>query len=124
MINNATHKLLEIVGSKTSRTFRISFKDSDVFLLRNLNPIDSSIYDLSGLWSAEIVEAIRMPPKRKKLFKQGVGLDFKEEDIQEIIDVSAGELLNFASIRPHKIADNPQIRDVNHRKGEKQTGKD
>jgi hypothetical protein len=93
MITDATHKLLEIVGSKSSHTFRTSFKDSDIFLLKNLNPIDPSIYHLNGQWSAEIVEVISVPPGKEKLLKQGSGLDFKEQDVQEMVDVTTGELV-------------------------------
>ena len=93
MINNATHKLLEIVESKTSHVFQVKFKDLDVFHLKCLNPIDSTVYGLNGQWSAEIVVVVRLPSAKEKLFKPGSLLDFKEEDVREISDVTTNELI-------------------------------
>jgi hypothetical protein len=93
MINNTTHILLEILKPKVNHTFSISFKDSDAFILKELNPIDPSIYDSKGQWTAMIVEIICVSAKKEKLLKPGSGLDFKEEDIQEITDATTHELI-------------------------------
>jgi hypothetical protein len=93
MISNTTHKLLEFVKVRTSHVLHISFKDSEVFLLKELNPIDPSIYNSNGQWTAEIAGIIHIPAKKQKLLKLGIGLDFKEADVTEIIDTTTGESL-------------------------------
>jgi hypothetical protein len=61
-----------------------------------LNPIDPSIYGLEGQWTAEILEIIQAIPKNKKAIKIGNGMDFKEEDVQRIIDTTTGEVWQSA----------------------------
>lgn len=93
MISSATHILLECLKARASHILLISFKDTEVFLVKNLSPIDPSIYGSNGQWSSEVVEVIQASTKKRNLFKPGSGLDFNEEDVQQMIDTETSELI-------------------------------
>lgn len=90
MIIKNTHQLVEAVGIKNPSAFQIKFNDGEIYLLKNLRPIDSTIYNQSGLWTSEIVKIISVNQKKRKLLKEGDGLDFKESDIEKIGRIECG----------------------------------
>lgn len=85
MINTTTHKLLGVVESEIAHAFQVTFKDSEVLILQNLCPVDPSVYGSNGLWTGEIVRGVRILVKKEMFRKPGSFLDFKEEDVEEII---------------------------------------
>ncbi len=87
-----THKLMRILDGRNSCNFKITFRDAEAFVLKELYPVDFSIYGKTGQWSGEIV-ALIAPLSKLMVHKVGNGLDFIEDDVQEILDLSTGQVV-------------------------------
>jgi hypothetical protein len=88
------HKHDFLLAASRDRVFRITFRNGEVFHLREFAQIDASIYGYPDGWSATIV-AFEKPASedRVKLFRPGSGIDLYESDINEIADVATGDIL-------------------------------
>jgi len=62
-----------------------------IFLLKINGPIDTSIHELEGGWTAEVVAMVSDPESR--FHRPGNGLDFYQKDVRRIVDESNGELI-------------------------------
>ena len=91
MITDITHKLLKCFEHRESHLLRVTFVDSDIFVLRGARPVDTSVYDVTGQWTAEIIEVISVPVIKQKVHVAGAGLDFMEKDIREVFDATTCE---------------------------------
>lgn len=78
------HELLTHIQPVAEQVLRLTFDNSDVLLLRNLSPIDPSIYGVCGKWTAEVVSVIRASEQSRRYFKAGSGIDFDEANVVEI----------------------------------------
>jgi len=91
MISEQTHKLLPILELRESHELRVTFLDGRAFLLKMVCPIDSSIYNSIGGWTADVVCMLSDP--KNKFHKPRSGLDFFEGDILEIQDLTSEEVI-------------------------------
>jgi hypothetical protein len=76
------------------RVFCVSFKDGQVFRLRQFSIIDHSVYGDSDRWCAEVVEAVSGGhPDFKRLHRPGNFLDLLESAIASIRYDETGQLV-------------------------------
>jgi hypothetical protein len=87
-------EVAKILTQNAEKTLRLNFFDGDESILTNFQEINPSIYNVKCGRTATIVEAIRgKHPKFHKLFLPGGGLDFVEQDVAKIEDVTLGTVL-------------------------------
>ena len=84
---DVVHHLEHLFPKDDQRTYRVKFRDGDVFRLRQLQPSSHSFDTGVAAWLAEIVELVRSGrPGSKSAFASGDFLEIVESDIAEVID--------------------------------------
>ena len=88
----AAHRLDAVFS--TDGTLRVTFTHGDIFLLRDFDTVDATIYGDADRWTATVVQPVRGEhPDFARLFRPGSGLDFNESDIAEISDETSSTIL-------------------------------
>ena len=81
-----------LITGRTGHRFRIRFKDGEIYTLDDLCPISPEVYGVTGQWSGHVVAA-EIAAEKQRFHRSGSGVDFSENDVAEIFDVTAGEQL-------------------------------
>ncbi len=91
-MSDVVHQLDEVFGGSDDQcTYRVTFRDGDVFRLRQPQPSSHSSRGGSPQWLAEIVERAASGPDRSHFsFMPGDCLEIAESDIVEVVDEQTG----------------------------------
>jgi len=81
------------VRERSSHRFRVTFSDAECYILEGLYPVDYSVYQKEGRWSAYVSGHVNLSEAKMKTHPLGSGLDFHLEEIVEIADDTSGEQL-------------------------------
>jgi hypothetical protein len=93
-VTRSVPEVAKVLTQNVGKILQLTFFDGDEFVLTNFREIDSSIYDEKGGRTATIVKAIRgKHPRFNKLFLPNGELDFLEQDVTKIEDVTLGTVL-------------------------------
>ncbi|HEV2046735.1 MAG TPA: hypothetical protein VGQ95_09070 [Chthoniobacterales bacterium] len=88
----AAHRFASLFA--TNGVLRITFRDGDIFRLRDFSVVNPTIYGDADRWTSTVVEAVHgKHPDFARLHRPGGGLDFNERDISEIFDESSSTSL-------------------------------
>jgi len=86
--------LSRLIAERTGHRFRIRFTDGEIYTLEGLQPLSPELYGVAGQWSGYIV-ATEIPAEKERFHRSGSGIDFKENDVAEIFDVTVCEDLRL-----------------------------
>jgi len=93
----STHRFRELFERESSHSFRITFRDGDIFRFRSFRMVDPSIYSISDQWNGTVAEQIvGRPPDFRPRYPAGSMIDFVESDIAEIFDESLEKIVYVA----------------------------
>ena len=89
------HQLKRVFGgAEDQRIYRVTFRDGDVFRLRQLQASSHSSETGSPQWLAETVQRAAAGALRSHFsFTPGDFLEFAEADILEVVDDQTGQTL-------------------------------
>lgn len=90
MIDQKTHKLLNLLGFLYRGDLILKIC-GDILLVKNVSPIDASIYNEDGGWTCQVV--LFISDRNNKFHRPGNGMDFYENDLQKIVDANTLDTL-------------------------------
>ena len=93
-MSSSPHQLRPVLRRDGPDVLRVSFTDGGVFRLRDLEPVDPSIYDDTDRWCARVVEAVSGSHREfARLYPAGSLVDIHEAEIREVFDESADRVV-------------------------------
>ena len=94
LMPGVVHQLEHVFAGDDKRTYRVTFDDGDVFVLRQLERSSHSFDTGIAEWLAEIVERVAARPDRAEpFFTPGDFLEIAESDIVEVVDEQTDQKL-------------------------------
>lgn len=89
-------------GIPEGRVVAVRFTDGEELWLKNFTPVDESIYDKPGLFTA-VLECVIDSTKKGRRSNVGSAIQFATRDVQHVIDLVAKRFLFHGTERLGKI---------------------